>query len=45
MFLINELAITELASEGHWVTTSKLVEEKEHSLEMHLPYIRKIFGE
>lgn len=35
--------IKELKESGNWQFTSKDVEEQEHSLEMHLPYIRKIF--
>jgi len=34
-----------LETKGKWEITSKSVEEKEHSLEMHLPYIKKVFGE
>lgn len=42
---LDEETIKKLREEGEWETTSKGVEEKEHSLEMHLPYIRKIFGD
>ena len=37
------IAIEELDKEGKFVMTDKDVEEDEHSLEMHLPYIAKIF--
>jgi MEMO1 family protein len=40
------LVINELKNdpEFRWEETTKAIEEKEHSLEMHLPYIRKMFG-
>ncbi len=37
------LALAELAKEGKFVVTEKQDEEDEHSLELHLPYIAKIF--
>lgn len=32
-----------MKKEGHWEILDKDTEEQEHSLEMHLPYIRKAF--
>lgn len=36
-------AIDILKQDGKWSFTDKQAEEDEHSLEMHLPYIRKAF--
>lgn len=36
-------AIAALKGTGEFQTMSKNVDEEEHSIEMHLPYIRKIF--
>jgi predicted class III extradiol MEMO1 family dioxygenase len=36
-------AIEKLKEDGKWTYTNKQDEEDEHSLEMHLPYIKKIF--
>lgn len=43
---LRDLVINELKRdpELRWEETTKPIEEKEHSLEMHLPYIRKLFG-
>lgn len=38
-----EIAIAQLKKEGTWKETDKETEEEEHSLEMHLPYIKKMF--
>jgi predicted class III extradiol MEMO1 family dioxygenase len=37
------IAIDILKQDGKWSFTDKQAEEDEHSLEMHLPYIRKAF--
>ena len=37
------LAIEKLKEDGKWTFTKKKDEEDEHSLEMHLPYIRQAF--
>lgn len=37
------IAIEKLKDDGKWTYTTKDTEEDEHSLEMHLPYIKKIF--
>jgi len=42
---LDEETIKDLETKGKWEITSKSVEEKEHSLEMHLPYIKKVFGD
>lgn len=41
--LIDQEIIAELESSGKFKKLKKSQEEQEHSLEMHLPYIRKIF--
>jgi len=38
-----KLAIEKLKNDGKFTFTSKDVEEEEHSLEMHLPFIKKAF--
>mgnify|MGYP002620347303 CR=1 FL=1 len=43
MCINNSTAIEQLMKEGKWIVTDKETEEEEHSLEMHLPYIRKVF--
>ncbi|KAJ2721453.1 hypothetical protein GGI07_003966 [Coemansia sp. Benny D115] len=35
----------ELRTKGEWKSMSRQVDEDEHSLEMHLPYISKVFGQ
>ena len=37
--------VDELKKDKNFITLRKSDEEKEHSLEMHLPFIRKIFGD
>jgi AmmeMemoRadiSam system protein B len=39
----NDLAIEELKSTGKFETMSLSTDEDEHSIELHLPYVRKIF--
>lgn len=39
------LAIEQLKAEGKWIIVDKEAEEEEHSLEMHLPYIKKMLAE
>jgi len=39
---IDTATIEQLKKEGKFVSTDKETEEEEHSLEMHLPYIRKM---
>mmetsp|Transcript_26408 Transcript_26408/g.23335 ORF Transcript_26408/g.23335 Transcript_26408/m.23335 type:complete len:234 (+) Transcript_26408:244-945(+) len=40
---IDHETISKLAKEGKFIETDKETEEEEHSLEMHLPYIKKAF--
>ncbi|KAJ2161084.1 hypothetical protein GGF46_001755 [Coemansia sp. RSA 552] len=40
---IDQEALSKLRGEGDWLTMNTSVDEEEHSLEMHLPYIYKIF--
>ena len=42
---IDRETVEEIEGQGGFVYMSKKVDEKEHSLEMHLPYIKKMFGE
>ena len=35
--------VSELAKTGHFEKMNKSVDEDEHSIEMHLPYIAKVF--
>jgi AmmeMemoRadiSam system protein B len=42
---IDQEIISKLKREKYFETLKKNQEEKEHSLEMHLPFIKKIFGE
>jgi len=44
-FYQTELAIEQLKTEGKWIVVDKEAEEEEHSLEMHLPYIKKMLAE
>lgn len=37
------LAIEELQKTGKFETMSRVTDEDEHSIEMHLPYVRKVF--
>ncbi len=37
------IAIKELEATGHFEQMSLSQDENEHSIEMHLPYVRKIF--
>lgn len=39
----DDLAIDELKSTGKFETMSQSTDEDEHSIELHLPYVRKIF--
>lgn len=41
----DELAIEELRETGIFSDMSSSVDEEEHSLEMHIPYIRHMFKE
>ena len=43
--IIFNKAIEKLEKEGKFIRTSKKTEEDEHSLEMHLPFIKKALGE
>jgi len=40
---IDHETIDKLKQDGKWIITDKETEEEEHSIEMHLPYIRKVF--
>lgn len=42
---VDQEIISILKKEKNFTTLNKNEEEKEHSLEMHLPFIKKIFGE
>jgi AmmeMemoRadiSam system protein B len=42
---IDRDVVKELGKINNFIYLNKKDEEKEHSLEMHLPYIRKVFGE
>ena len=39
------LAVKELKATGKFESLSRAADEDEHSVEMHLPYVRKIFAE
>ena len=43
MPLIMDTAIAELKASGEFAEMTVSVDEDEHSIEMHLPYVRKIF--
>jgi predicted class III extradiol MEMO1 family dioxygenase len=38
-----DAAIDELAASGEFTSMDHATDEDEHSIEMHLPYIRKVF--
>ena len=38
------LAVKELKATGKFESLSRAADEDEHSVEMHLPYVRKIFA-
>ena len=40
----SNVVIKELNEKGKFVKLTKKEEENEHSLEMHMPYIYKVFG-
>jgi AmmeMemoRadiSam system protein B len=42
---IDKEVVKELSKINNFIGLTKREEEKEHSLEMHLPYIKKMFGE
>lgn len=42
---IDARTVAELEDSGAFLKATLKIEEKEHSLEMHLPYIRKVFAE
>ena len=42
---VDQNIISNLKKEKYFTTLKRNDEEKEHSLEMHLPYIKKIFGD
>ena len=43
MLTLNRAAVKQLGETGHFSYMSISTDEDEHSIEMHLPYVRKVF--
>ena len=41
-YLLSPTAYSELVATGHFEEMSQTVDEEEHSIEMHLPYVAKV---